>query len=216
MSRRLSRKSLTKTTIVTKALYIADQSGLEVVSMRRLGSELGVEAMALYHYYTNKAALLEDMLDAVHVEITTAPIEVSWQEAVRIRAQSVLDVLAKHPWAATIMESGVNPGPSTMQDRETMTHHLRKAGFSIENTVHAITLLDIYIYGAAQQYVKLSFTTPKQAAQISESVAGKFQPDEYPYFHEVLINHILAGKYDPIKEFHFGLELVISSIEKLR
>ncbi|MDJ0770701.1 MAG: TetR family transcriptional regulator [Ilumatobacter sp.] len=51
--------------IVDAALEIVDRDGLEALTMRRLGSELGVEAMSIYHHIPNKAALLEAMVETM-------------------------------------------------------------------------------------------------------------------------------------------------------
>lgn len=210
-----TRKNLTKEVILDEAIRIADMKGLEAFSMRQLGRALNVEAMAIYHHYKNKDQLREAMLNSVHLEITT-PNTDNWREAMKIRADSVFSALERHSWAASIMESGVKPGPATLADREAMTRCFREAGFSIEATVHAITLLDIYIYGAAQQYVKLSISTHQQAANVSEHITRTLPTDEYPYFYETLTTYLNKGLYNPKDEFYFGLNLLFDSIDTLR
>ena len=212
---KLSRKTLTKEGILEAAIRIADRKGLATFSMRQLGRALGVEAMAIYHHYKSKDELIEAMLNTVHAEITI-PSTDDWRKAMRTRADSVFAALERHPWAATIMESGTSPGPATLQDREAITRCFRKAGFSVEATVHAITLLDIYIYGAAQQYVKLTISTSQQAVDISQHVTGTISISEYPYFYEVLTAHINKGFYNPKDEFYFGLRLLFDSIDTLK
>lgn len=215
MNNKSNRDILTKERILDVAIQIADTNGIEVFSMRRLGQALNVEAMALYHHYKNKDQLLEAMLNSVHAEIVTPPTH-EWRDAMRARAESVFAALQRHPWAATIMESGTDPGPATLDDREAMTRCFREAGFSVEATVHAITLLDIYVYGAAQQYAKLSVSTPEQAANVSQDILDTFSKDKYPYFFETLTAHIRQGKYDPKDEFYFGLNLLFDAIATLK
>lgn len=210
-----SRKNLTKERILKEAIRIADIKGLETFSMRQLGRALNVEAMAIYHHYKNKDQLRDAMLNSVHFEIVT-PNTDGWREAMKMRADSVFAALERHPWAASVMESGVNPGPATLADREAVTRCFRQAGFSVEATVHAITLLDIYIYGAAQQYVKLSIATHLQAANVSQHVTRTLPVDEYPYFYETLTAHLNKGLYNPKDEFYFGLNLVFDSIDTLK
>lgn len=212
---RSRRKTLTKEGILEAAVQIADTKGFETFSMRQLGRSLGVEAMAIYHHYKSKDQLREAMLNLVHSEITTPDVD-DWREAMRIRADSVFTALERHPWAATLMESGVDPGPATLQDREAMTRCFRKAGFSIAATVHAITLLDIYIYGAAQQYIKLSISTHQEATDVSQHVTRTLPADEYPYFYETLTSYLNQGFYNPKDEFYFGLRLLFDSVETLK
>lgn len=214
MTNKSSRTPLTRDSILQAAMHVADAKGLDALSMRQLGRELGVEGMALYHHYKNKEQLMEALLNAVHAEIVT-PETPDWREAMRSRATSVLETLEHHPWASTIMESGPQPGTATMQDREAMARCFRQAGFSIETTVHAMTLLDIYIYGAAQQYVKLSISNAKEAAAVSQGVIDAFPANIYPYFSEILTTHIFVGKYNPKDEFYFGLDILLESIAQL-
>jgi AcrR family transcriptional regulator len=207
---------LTRESIIQVAMAFADSNGLEALSMRRLGQELGVEAMAIYHHFASKEELLEEMLGVVHGEIVVPSDEPDWRACMRVRATSVLEAIIKHPWAAARMESGVDPTATTMRDREYIARCLRTAGFSLEATVHATTLLDIYVYGAAQQYVALSFSSAQGAAKISKSVSEKFSDRDYPYFSEVLRKHILTGKYNPLDEFYFGLEVILDGIKRLK
>jgi len=212
----MSTSFLTPEIIVKEAVFIADQSGLSNLSMRRLGRELGVEAMALYHHFSSKKELVEEMLGYVHGEIIVPNDIADWRTCMRARATSVLEVLIRHPWAASLMESGVNPTVATMQDREYMARCLRKAGFSLETIVHATTLLDVYIYGGVQQYVSLTFSSSEGAAKISKSIAQKFDMKDYPYFSEILTGYISVGKYDPLDEFYYGLEVILDGIDRLK
>lgn len=213
MSTMSKKLPLTPDSVVQAAMAVADCEGLVKLSMRRLGAELGVEAMAIYHHFEDKEQLLEAMLNEVHAEIIT-PSDCDWRAAMYARAESVLEALERHPWAATIMESGVNPGPATMADREAMARCFRQAGFSIEATVHAITMLDVYVYGAAQQYVQLAVRESSAVADVAGGVLQKFSSN-YPYFTELLAEYIYAGNYDPRREFYFGLDRVLDSIALL-
>lgn len=207
------RDPLNRQSIMKAAIAIADREGLQALSMRRLGQALRVEAMALYRHFRHKDAIIEAMLDAVHAEIAV-PEEEDWKQFMRLRSRSVIEVLSRHPWAASVMESGVAPGPNTMADREGVVRCLRQAGFTIEATVHAITLLDIFVYGAAQQYVRLAFSSAGGAAAVSQGIIETYG-GAYPFFSEVLSLHLAAGKYDPLEEFKYGLELILDGISRL-
>ena len=69
--------SLTRQRIVTAALEIVDREGLAALSMRRLGSELGVDPMAAYYHIPNKDALLDAIVEAVMAEIDLSKDELS-------------------------------------------------------------------------------------------------------------------------------------------
>ena len=115
--RQSARPRLSRERVLEAAVSLADANGIEALSMRRLGEQLGVEAMSLYKHVANKDDLLDAMVDSVFAEIDLASGEPDWRAAVRRRAVSVRAVLARHPWAVPLMQSRANPGPSTLSHR---------------------------------------------------------------------------------------------------
>lgn len=206
--------ALTKDRVILAAIKLADAGGIEALSMRKLGRELGVEAMALYYHFVDKNELIEGMIDYVHGEIETPKDEAEWRVFMQKRSESAFEVLLRHPWASTIMEASVSPGPSTLEDSESMIRCFRKAGFSVEMTVHAVTVLNIYVYGAAQQYAKLSFSTVEQAAEVGEAIQQQFPVDAYPYLGEMITQHMMSAGYSAMDEFDFGLNLILDGIAR--
>lgn len=207
---------LRKDHVIVTAIKLADAGGIEALSMRKLGRELGVEAMALYYHFANKHQLIEGMIDRIHGEITTPLKAKDWRAEARGRAHSAFEVLLRHPWAAPIMEAGVNPGSATLQDSEGTIKCFRQAGFSIDATVHAVTVLNIYIYGAAQQYAKLPFTTTEQAAGVAKEVQSQFSAEAYPYLAEMIAEHMMKTGYNALGEFDFGLNLILDGIARIK
>lgn len=117
--------------IVRTAIAIADDEGLASVSMRRIGAELKVEAMALYHHFPNKDALL----DAVVEEIVTSvpPFEFAdspWQEALRDYARAQLRALAEHPNLVDLVMTRPAVTTGNLALLETLLDFLGQAGFS--------------------------------------------------------------------------------------
>src|SRR5664279_5317853 len=110
--RRRRRVPLTRERVLRAAIELADLVGLEALSMRRLGQELGVEAMALYHHVANKEDLVDGMVDIVFSEVELPSTGLDWTTAMRRRAISLRDALARHPWAIGLMESRRHPGPA--------------------------------------------------------------------------------------------------------
>jgi AcrR family transcriptional regulator len=210
-----NRAPLTKERIVSVALKLADEGGIEALSMRKLGQELGVEAMALYHHFASKDVLIESMIDRVHGEIEMPTDAAHWSIAVRHRAASVLEVLSRHTWAPSLMASGVTPGPATMQDSESLLKCFREAGFSVAMTVHAVSALNIYTYGFAQQLANLSFNTVEEAADVGKAVMEQFPFDTYPYMGEMVSQHMMKAGYRAMDEFEFGFNLIIDGLARL-
>ncbi|MFI6815978.1 TetR/AcrR family transcriptional regulator [Nonomuraea sp. NPDC050328] len=207
---------LSKQRVVTEAVRLADSEGVDGLSMRRLAGALGAGAMSLYHYVASKTELLDAMIDAVFEEIELPPEEADWQTAMRRRAVSAREVLARHPWAIGLMESRTTPGPANLRHREAVTACLRRAGFPILMATHANWLLDSYVYGFALQEASLPFDTADELAGLTEDVfLPQLPPDEFPYLNESAAALVAAG-YDPREEFTFGLDLVLAALEPLR
>ncbi|MEV0612742.1 TetR/AcrR family transcriptional regulator C-terminal domain-containing protein [Nonomuraea sp. NPDC050404] len=221
MSARESRQvasdaALSKQRVVIEAVRLADREGVDGLSMRRLAGALGAGAMSLYYYVANKEELLDAMIDVVFGEIELPPEETDWQSAMRRRAVSARQVLARHPWAIGLMESRTSPGPANLRHREAVTACLRKAGFPVLMTTHANWLLDSYVYGFALQEAGLPFNTADGLADMTEKVyLPQLPPEEFPYLNESATVLAAAG-YDPAEEFTFGLDLVLAALEPLR
>lgn len=210
------RGGLNMERVLREALRLADAEGIEALSMRRLGRELGAGAMSLYHYVANKDELLDGMVDLVFAEIELPSSEGDWRKAMRRRSTSARDVLVRHPWAVSLMESRSHPGPANLRHREAVVACLRRAGFSIEMATHANWLLDSYVYGFVLQLATLPFDTADELAVMAEEVfLPQLPPAEYPYLNESAAALVAAG-YDPAHEFAFGLDVIIAALERLR
>jgi AcrR family transcriptional regulator len=206
---------LSKQRVVTEAIRIADSEDVDKLSMRRLANELGAGVMSLYYYVANKDELLDAMIDVVFDEIELPTDPAGWKAAIRKSAVSARQVLARHPWAITLMEGRTTPGPANLRYREAVTACLRKAGFTAEMATHANWLLDSYVYGFALQEASLPFDTAEEFAAMGEDVyMPQIPPDQYPYLNETAATLLAAG-YDPADEFTFGLDLILGALEAL-
>ena len=211
-----SDEGLSKQRVVAEAVRLADREGVEGLSMRRLADALGAGAMSLYHYVANKDELLDAMVDVVFSEIEPPPEGSDWQSAMRRESESARQVLARHPWAISLMESRTTPGPANLRHREAVTGCLRRAGFSVPMATHANWLLNGYVYGYALQVASLPFDTADELAEMTENVyLPQLRPDEFPYLNESAAALVAAG-YDPAEEFTFGLDLILAALEDLR
>ena len=162
-----TRAPLSKARVLQAAVDLADRSGIDALSMRKLGQALGVEAMSLYNHVANKDELLDGMVDVVFGQIELPQPGAEWKPAMRQRAMSAREVLARHPWAIGLMESRMRPGPATLRHHDAVIGCLRQDGFSVAMAAHAYALLDSYVYGFALQQANLPFRTPKEAAEMA-------------------------------------------------
>jgi len=210
------RQPLSRERVVRAAMALADAGGIDALTMRRLGDELGVEAMSLYRHVANKDDLIDGMIDAVFAEIELPSGATDWRTAMRERAVSVRAALSRHPWATPLMQSRTSPGPATMRHHDTVIGTLRTAGFSVALTAHAFSALDSYIYGFAQQQRSLPFETGEQTAELAEAILAQFPAEAYPHLAELTVQHVLQPGYDYGDEFEFGLDLVLDGLERAR
>jgi AcrR family transcriptional regulator len=210
------RIPLTRERVFQAAVVLADDRGIESLTMRALGEELGVEAMSLYYYVANKDELLDGMVDVVFTEIELPTTDVDWKTAMRRRAVSTRESLARHRWAVGLMESSTSPGPASFRLHDAVLGCLREAGFSVENAVHAYSVQDAYIYGFALQEKTLPVDAPGELAEAAESMRRQFSADEYPHIAETITEHVTKSDYDFADEFEFGLDLILDGLERLR
>jgi AcrR family transcriptional regulator len=210
------RTPLTRERVLQTAVRRADAGGIASLSMRKLGQELGVEAMALYHHFANKDDLVDGMVDLVFGEIELPPSSRDWRTAMRQRAIGVRNALLRHRWAVGLMESRRRPGPANLRHHDAVIGSLRAGGFDIGMAAHAYSVLDSYIYGFALTKMNLPFETSDDVADVAQSMLEPFPPDEYPHMLEILTDHVMKPGYDYGEEFEYGLDLILDGLERVR
>lgn len=121
---------LTRQAILRAAVRLADKEGLAALSMRKLGAELGVEAMALYHHIPNKDALLDGMVEEVAAEVPVPRLtRTTWRKGLRRYALALLDAVAAHPELVPLGLSRPVLTPRSLETMEALLSSLRAAGF---------------------------------------------------------------------------------------
>jgi AcrR family transcriptional regulator len=210
------RAPLSRERVLRAALALADEGGIEALTMRRLGERLQVEAMSLYNHIAGKDDILDGIVDLVFGEIEVPSDGGDWKTAMRRRAISARDVLVRHPWAPSLMQSRTKPGPATLRHHDSVIGSLREAGFSIDMAAHAFSVMDGYIYGYALQLVNLPSHTSAESAELAETILRELPAHKYPYLAEMIIEHAMKPGYDYAEEFDFGLDLILDGLENLR
>ena len=211
MTRAQVRVPLSRERIVQAAIHVADREGLQALTMRRLGAELGVEAMAVYKHVSGKDDILDGMVELV-VSLIEAPGHgMDWRDAMRRRARSARDVLTRHSWAIGLFDSRRSMGPNQLRYVDSILGSLRSAGFSIDDAAHAFSLLDSYVYGHVVQEMSMSGASepgePPGPALDSEALST-----EYPHLAEMAA-HALGGTFSFDGEFEHGLEVILTALE---
>ena len=213
-SERAARPRLSRDRVLEAAVSLADAGGLELLTMRKLGEELGVEAMSLYRHVANKDELLDGMIDTVFAEIGPPSAEVGWRTAMRARGVAVRAALSRHPWAVGLMESRTSPGPATLRHHDAVLGVLRRDGFSVALAAHAFSAMDSYIYGFALQESSLPFSTTEESGDVARAIYEQFADGQYPHLSELAVQHVLRPGYDYGAEFEFGLDLILDGLDR--
>jgi AcrR family transcriptional regulator len=208
------RAPLSRELVLDSAVKLADRGGLESLSMRKLGQELGVEAMALYHHFANKDEVIDGMVDLVFGEIDLPFSGADWKIAMRQRALSLRDVLLRHRWALALMESRRKPGPANLRHHDAVIGSLLSAGLDMPTIAHAYSLLDSYIYGFALFAMNLPFDPSEEVAELGEATLRAFPADAYPNL--VAYTSAMRPGYNYGDEFEYGLDLILDGLARAR
>jgi AcrR family transcriptional regulator len=207
------RAPLSRERVLQAAVRLADEAGLEALSMRKLAKELGVEAMSLYNHVANKDDLLGGMFELVSTEIEL-PTEGGWRADIRRHAISGHDVLLRHPWACNLALTPATAG-SSVPRAEWLLRRLRDAGFSADVTYHAFHALEAHILGFTLWQLGHGIRSQADVAPLVEAFLRAFPADEYPYLHEHVGQHMEGGPAGP-GAFELVLDLILDGLEGMR
>ena len=210
------RTPLSRDRVLQAAIKTADRDGIDSLSMRKLGQEVGVEAMSLYNHVRNKEDILNGMVDIVFSEIDLPSNGADWFTEMRKRAISTRQALKRHPWAIGLMESRVQPGPATLRHHDSVLRNLRDSGFSIEMAAHSYSVLDSYIYGFTLNELSLPFDSSEEAAEVAGNILRESSAGDYPYLVEMAIDRVMKAGYNYGDEFEFGLDLILDGLKKVQ
>lgn len=195
------------------AVDLADRDGLGALTMRRLGSELGVEAMSLYKHIANKEEILDGIVELVVGEIEIPDEGAYWKEAMRRRAFSAREVLSRHSWAIGLLAASGFAGPAALRYINAILGNLRSGGFTIEDAAHAFWLLDSYVYGHVIQETSMPIGASDETTD-PESILEQDTIDQYSHLAEIREHAQMRSEFSFDSEFEFGLDLILEVLEQ--
>ena len=199
------RRRLSRRRILEAAVRIVDDEGLEALSMRRLGAELGVEAMSLYNHVPNKEALLDGMVELLLGELEVPPESEGWESRVREAYRAFRRLAHEHPNVFPLLV--VRP-PDTMDGVwlvEEFLKTLRGAGFDPETALYAFRALSSFASGYAMAEIR-GFAMEPAGGRLG---ASRLPGDAFPYIHE-LDGRLQMVDHDA--EFEFGLDVILAGL----
>ena len=214
MSREKKRRPLSRERVLRAAIKLADEGGIEALSMRKLAKELGVEAMSLYNHVANKDEILDGIIDVVASEADLPPDGVSWKTASRQSAISTRDVFLRHPWACSLSMSRQGAGGARLRRADWMLRTLREAGLSKDLTYHAYHIVESHILGFTIQQLNFPYSG-EELAGLAATFLEQLPGDEYPDFVEHVHQHLEPRGGDE-GGFEYGLDLILDGLERLR
>ncbi|MGH2640379.1 MAG: TetR/AcrR family transcriptional regulator C-terminal domain-containing protein [Actinomycetota bacterium] len=213
-----TRVPLTRDRVLSTAVVLADQEGIESLSMRKLAQALDVVPMALYRHVANKDELLGGLVDVVVGEIDPPLEGADWKTALRERILSARRALLRHPWASRLMESRTTPTPVVLGYMDSMIGMFRTGGFSLDLTHHALHAMGSRMFGFTQEL----FNDSSEADPDMDEETFGAMADTYPFIFEIYttISHddrsVVGAGCDDQFEFEFALDLMLEGLEKLR
>jgi AcrR family transcriptional regulator len=200
--------------VLHAAITLADEGGIEALSMRRIAQKLGVEAMSLYNHVANKDDILAGILDLVANEIGLPPEGTDWKTAMRQSAISAHEAFRRHRWAAGLWMSRGAASSTQLQRGDSVLRTLREAGFSEDLTYHAFHTYQGYVLGFTLQELSFPFER-EELKQLAARFLEDFPADEYPYLAEHIRQHA-EPPHDEAGAFELGLDLILDGLERLR
>ena len=206
------RGPLTRERIVAAALRLMDEEGLEAVTMRRIGRELGVEAMSLYNHVSDKEDILSGIVEAVMAEFDFPDDETGdWAERGRVAARAWRRLLLAHPNVITLMSEQREPMTSlrALRPTEHAIGILRDSGLPDEDAVAAFRAFGGYIQGFVLAEVANMFGGEDVDVR-PEDVAAALPVDELPNL-AASFPHLFRCDFDAA--FEYGLDLMIRGVE---
>nr|WP_297429358.1 TetR/AcrR family transcriptional regulator [uncultured Actinotalea sp.] len=210
-----TRTPLSRDRIVDAAIALADEKGVEGLTMRALGRALGVEAMSLYHHVPNRDDVLDGVVDRTYAEFYAPVVGGEWKDELRRRSHSAREVLRRHPWVIPLLSSRGRPGHATLSHLDAVLGVLAAAGFSLPMAAHAFALVDSHLYGFLVQEVSLPLSPGQGVQEIADGIAETTDMAEhFPHLAELVAGHALQPGYDFGDEFEYGLELVLDGLER--
>ena len=211
------RLPLSKERVLAAAVALADRDGIESLSMRKLGQELGVEAMSLYRHVRGKDDLLDGIVEAVVAEIPITPPSDDWRAAMRAQVHTARGVMLAHPWAPRQLEERTTVGPATLHYIDGILAILFAGGFPVDLAHHVLHVMGSRILGFTQDLFDDAADprpTPEEAEQQARAMDGAF-PQVARLARAVNHEGALGGCDDDF-EFAFGLDLILDGLERRR
>ncbi|MDM7854965.1 TetR/AcrR family transcriptional regulator C-terminal domain-containing protein [Cellulomonas alba] len=222
MTTQAQRERLNRERVLTAAIELADEQGVDALSMRRLADRLGVVPMALYKHVAHKDELLDGLVEHLIAQIDPPAGDVGWREAVRRRVLSARRVLLRHPWARRVLETRTQRTFAVLAYTDSTIGMFRAGGFSDELTHHVMHALGSRMWGFTQELFDDAGATPGAApAPVPDEATLRALAAAFPNVAAVALparhdgETVVGSGCDDQAEFEFALDLMLDGFARL-
>jgi AcrR family transcriptional regulator len=133
---------------VAAGVALADEEGLEAVSIRKIAARLGSSPMALYHYVPSKSDLLNLILDAVNAECDWPATKFTcWRSTLKHYAEEMRRSLKRHPWSGILRGMDPEYGPNCIRIMELLLKTLSAFGLNVQIAMRSLGILFLFVNG---------------------------------------------------------------------
>jgi AcrR family transcriptional regulator len=198
---------LSRSEILSAAVALVDERGVEALSMRSLAAELGVEAMSIYNHVASKDALLDGIVETVLDDVHATAAVGTWQEALRELALRHRAVALSHPRVMLLFSTRTVTSPAWRRAVEDTFAALQGAGFAADEAVSAYRIFWCFVVG----YMHLELRNAESPGL--DAYLAALPAEDYPATHA----HARAlAEAERDTEFRRGVELVLDALERDR
>lgn len=210
------KRGLSLEEMVGAAVALADEEGLEALSMRRVAGRLGVGAMSLYTYVPGKAELVELMVDRVLGEVALPDgAVVGWREWMETYAREYWEISHRHPWMLQVSSGRGLMGPNQTAMLESVLGVLSGSGLSGREAVYVYLTVEGYVSGAAKASVE-GARVEKESGISDEQWWTLYGPLVYEYTDPERYPTLTGLSWDWEDDpFEFGLQRVLDGVDAL-
>ncbi|CAA9402743.1 MAG: Transcriptional regulator, AcrR family [uncultured Phycisphaerae bacterium] len=204
-----ARPALSRDRILRAAVALADREGLDALSMRRLGAELGVEAMSLYHHVANKQALLDGIVEWVVDSMDTSGMlePGPWQERLKDGFRAYRRLAHAHPAVFPLVGRRPVRTLAALRPVELALGLLHDAGCPPGAALRAFRTLSHFAYGHALSEIR--GMAMDSASQATEPEVLEAQAKQFPNLTRVMLE---AASSDHNAEFEESLDVIIAGL----
>jgi AcrR family transcriptional regulator len=216
------RPKLTLHAVVRAGIEIADEEGLDAVSMQRVAKRLNASPMGLYRYVASKDELLTLMLDAALGTTPPPERQENWRDGLERCARVLAEAMRAHPWTPYVPVSGPPLGPNSVAWFDQALRSLGPTGLDEGEKASVVLMVSGYVsnhvrlMGQVHERFLAAAASPDEAmrswAGALRSVAA---PARFPALHAVLDAGVFDRADPPEEEFAFGLERILDGVEVL-